>query len=198
MTRTTTLIAIISLLIVAGCRQKMYQTPRYEAYERSTFFRDSLSARPLEAGVVSRSGIRHSDRFPLYTPSDTAAGATTDQRSGMPFPVTQAVLERGQQQFNVYCSPCHSRLGDGRGMIVQRGLRPPPSYHTERLRNAPLSHFYDVMTNGFGAMYSYAARIAPEDRWAIAAYIRALQLSQHAPLDAVPPDKRPELEGTQP
>jgi mono/diheme cytochrome c family protein len=183
---------LFGAIFTVGCRQKMSETPRYEPYERSLFFRDSLSARPIEEGVVSRSGVRYGDQQPIYE-SDTAAQGRT-----MPFPVTQEVLERGQQQFNVYCSPCHSRVGDGRGMIVQRGLRPPPSFHTERLRNAPLSHFYDVMTNGYGAMYSYANRTSQNDRWAIAAYIRALQLSQHATPDAMPPNKRTDLESVQP
>lgn len=186
------------MLVATGCRQKMYETPRFEPYERNTFFRDSMSVRPIEDGVVSRSGTRYGDRFPLYADSDTASGSTATPEPTMPFPVTQEILERGQQQFNVYCSPCHSRLGDGRGMVVQRGLRAPSSFHTERLRNAPLRHFYDVMTTGYGAMYSYKARISSQDRWAIAAYIRALQLSQHASLDAVPPDQRSELEATQP
>lgn len=191
MPRAVIVITIV-LLFAAGCRQKMYQTPRYEEYEASTLFRDSLSARPLEEGVVSRSGVRYGDRFPLYASSDTTVAAADSNRL-VPFPVTRAVLERGQQQFNIYCSPCHSRLGDGRGIVVQRGLRAPPSLHTERLRNAPIGHFYDVMTNGYGAMYSYASRITREDRWTIAAYIRALQLSQHAALDAVPSDSRTEL-----
>lgn len=194
MTRAVTFLTMVGLLFFAvGCRQKMYQTPRYEPYERSLFFRDSLAVRPIEEGVVSRSGVRFGDQTPLLTGADTAAGG-----GGMPFPVTEEVLERGQQQFNVYCAPCHSRVGDGRGMIAQRGLRNPPSFHTERLRNAPLSHFYNVITNGFGVMYSYKSRVPPQDRWAIVAYIRALQLSQHASLDAIPADKRTELGDTQP
>ena len=99
----------------------------------------------------------------------------------MPFPATEEVLERGQERFNIYCTPCHSRIGDGNGMIVQRGYRRPPSYQEPKLLNAPIGHFYDVMTNGFGAMPDYAAQVTPHDRWAIAAYIRALQLSQRAP-----------------
>ncbi len=193
LTQSLIFIALLAVFLALGCRQKMSDTPRYEAYERSLFFRDSLSARPIEEGVVSRSGVRYGDQVPIYE-SDTAAG----QGRTMPFPVTEEVLERGQQQFNVYCSPCHSRVGDGRGMVAQRGLRYPPSFHTERLRNAPLSHFYDVMTNGFGAMYSYANRTSRNDRWAIAAYIRALQLSQHATPDAVPPNKRTDLGTVQP
>lgn len=189
---------------MAGCRQKMVEMPRYDPYEPSGFFRDSMSVRPIPEGIVARSGIRYGGPPPLlaevppYTDVvDTTAGEAAERR-GLPFPATRRVLERGQQQFNIYCSPCHSRLGNGRGMIVQRGLRPPPSFHTERLREAPLAHFYNVMTNGFGAMYSYAGRVSRVDRWAIAAYIRALQLSQYATVDAVPPDTLRALGAIQP
>jgi len=106
-----------------------------------------------------------------------------------PPPVTMALLQRGQERYRINCTPCHSELGDGRGMIVQRGFSEPPSYHTDRLRNAPTQHFYDVMTHGYGAMYSFAGRIAPADRWAIAAYVRALQLSQHPPAHAIQPQQ---------
>jgi mono/diheme cytochrome c family protein len=109
-------------------------------------------------------------------------------------PVTMALLQRGQERFRIYCTPCHSELGDGQGMVVQRGFPPPPSYHIDRLRQARVQHFYDTITNGHGAMYSFAARVAPADRWAIAAYIRALQRSQHASLADVPPDQQGELQ----
>ena len=109
-------------------------------------------------------------------------------------PVTLALLQRGQERFHIYCTPCHSELGDGRGMIVQRGFPPPPSYHITRLREVPVQHFYDVITNGHGAMYSFADRVQPADRWAIAAYIRALQRSQNATLADVPPDRRGALQ----
>jgi mono/diheme cytochrome c family protein len=109
-------------------------------------------------------------------------------------PVTLALLQRGQERFRIYCTPCHSELGDGRGMIVQRGFPPPPSYHIDRLREAPVQHFYDVITNGHGAMYSFANRVQPSDRWAIAAYIRALQRSQNAKLADVPPGQRQALQ----
>jgi len=109
-------------------------------------------------------------------------------------PVTLALLERGQERFRIYCTPCHSELGDGRGMIVQRGFPPPPSYHIDRLREAPVQHFYDVITDGHGAMYSFADRVQPADRWAIAAYIRALQRSQNATLADVPSDQRGALQ----
>lgn len=112
-----------------------------------------------------------------------------DARPVKPPPVTMALLQRGQERFHIYCTPCHSELGDGHGMIVQRGFPEPPSYHSDRLRNAPTQHFYDVITDGYGAMYSFAGRVAPADRWAIAAYIRALQLSQHPPADAIEPQQ---------
>jgi mono/diheme cytochrome c family protein len=109
-------------------------------------------------------------------------------------PVTMALIERGQQRFNIYCAPCHSRMGDGHGMIVQRGFPQPPSYYIDRLRQAPVQHFYDVITHGYGAMYPYAERVAPGDRWAIIAYIRALQASSDARLADVPADKRAALQ----
>jgi mono/diheme cytochrome c family protein len=113
--------------------------------------------------------------------------------SEIPVPVTKELLERGESRFNIYCTPCHSRLGDGEGMVVQRGFAEPPSYHIDRLRDAPIGHYFDVMTNGFGAMHSYASRVEPKDRWAIAAYIRALQLSQNAQVSDLPPEQREEL-----
>jgi len=127
---------------------------------------------------------------PAKTPDDTVQ---FEAKPAAPPPVTLALLERGQQRFRIYCTPCHSELGDGHGMIVQRGFPPPPSYHIDRLRAAPVEHFYDVITHGYGAMYSYANRVQPADRWAIAAYIRALQLSQHASIDDVPTDQRGKL-----
>jgi mono/diheme cytochrome c family protein len=114
-----------------------------------------------------------------------------------PFPITKQDLTRGQQRFNIYCSPCHSRIGDGNGIVVQRGFRQAASYHTERLIKAPIGHFFDVITNGYGAMPRYASRVEPDDRWRIAAYIRVLQLSQNSRIADVPPDRRAELETTQ-
>ncbi len=132
---------------------------------------------------------------PLVGPAKTPSGTVEYQEKPVqPPPVTLALLERGQERFRIYCTPCHSELGDGRGMIVQRGFPAPPSYHIDRLRQAPVQHFYDVITNGYGAMYSYANRVQPADRWAIAAYIRALQRSQNASLSDVPADKRGALQ----
>lgn len=195
MTRPATLFIMLTLLLVGGCRQKMAEAPRYDEYEPSPFFRDSLSVRPIPEGAVSRSGVQFGDQAPLLVGTDTTAGPAG---SALPFPVTRAVLERGRHQYDIYCSPCHSQDGYGDGMIVQRGLQPPPSFHTERLRNAPIDHFYRVMTDGYGAMYSYASRVSPDDRWAIAAYIRALQLSQHAPIELLPSETRQQLESGAP
>lgn len=132
-------------------------------------------------------------KWPALPPSGIVA---RDDALNPPAPpaVTMALLERGQQRFDIYCAPCHSRVGDGQGIIVQRGFPAPPSYYIERLQNAPIQHFYDVITNGYGAMYSYADRVAPPDRWAIIAYIRTLQASASASLDDVPPDKRQVLQ----
>lgn len=133
----------------------------------------------------------HDSNWPALPPPHTVA--RDDKPVPIP-PVTLALLERGQQRFDIYCAPCHSRVGDGRGMIVERGFPAPPSYYTARLRNAPIQHFYDVITHGYGAMFPYADRVAPADRWAIVAYIRALQASADARLADVPPDKRAALE----
>ena len=134
--------------------------------------------------VAACDDMRHQPKQNAYASAAVGPGktpaATVEYRDKpvMPGPVTMALLERGQQRFHIFCTPCHSELGDGHGMIVQRGFSPPPSYHSDRLRNAPPQHFYDVITNGYGAMYSFAQRVPPPDRWAIASYIRALQVSQ--------------------
>ena len=171
---------------LAGCKQKMADQPRYEPLARSTFFQDDRAARPLVEGTVARGQLRSDEH--LYLGKE--GGKTVDR---FPFPVSLAVLTRGQQRFNIYCSPCHDRVGTGQGMIVRRGYRAPPSFHIDRLRQAPAGYFFDVMSNGFGVMPDYAQQIQPEDRWAIVAYIRALQLSQHATLADVPDDQRQQL-----
>jgi mono/diheme cytochrome c family protein len=186
------LLALVGML--TGCREDMQNQPRFKPLRKSDFYEDGRSSRPVIPGTIARGQLR-ADSY-LYT--GMAGKAAGDS---MPFPVTREVLERGRERFNIYCAPCHSRMGDGNGMIVQRGYRRPPSYHIDRLRKAPLGHFFDVMTNGFGAMPDYAAQIAPHDRWAIAAYIRALQLSQNAPAGLVPagttmPSEPPPLPGT--
>ena len=175
------------LLLLTGCRQKMANQPRYDPLEPSTFFQDGMSARPRLAGTVAR-GELSTDPF-----LDTGKinGQVAD---GFPFAVTAEVIDRGQERYNIYCTPCHGRLGDGNGMIPARGLRRPPSFHTQTLRTATTGHFFDVMTNGFGAMPPYAGQVTAKDRWAIVAYIRALQLSQNATAADVPAADRAKLD----
>jgi mono/diheme cytochrome c family protein len=172
-------LGLLLLLTMAACRQDMQDQPRFKPLAENNFYSDLRSARPPVEGTVAR-GQLHEDAY-LYT-----GKVGNNPGDYLPFPVTSDVLARGRQRFNIYCAPCHSRTGDGNGMIVQRGLRTPPSYHTERLRKAPLGYFFDVMTNGFGAMPDYASQIPPRDRWCIVAYIRALQLSQEATMTDVP------------
>jgi mono/diheme cytochrome c family protein len=169
-----------------GCRQDMHDQPKFKALRGSSFFPDGRSARPLETGTVARGFLREDTL--MY------AGRIGDQPAAtFPFPITREVLERGQQRYNIYCAPCHDRTGHGLGMVVRRGYRRPPSYHIDRLRNNPPGYFYDVITNGSGAMPDYAAQIQPKDRWAIAAYIRVLQRSQYATVADVPAGKLDEL-----
>jgi mono/diheme cytochrome c family protein len=172
-------LGLLAVLALTGCRQDMQDQPRFKPLAESDFYADLRSARPPVEGTVAR-GQLHED---TYFYSGKLGNNPGDY---MPFPVTDDVLARGRERFNIYCAPCHSRTGDGNGMIVQRGFRAPPSYHTERLRKAPLGYFFDVMTEGFGAMPDYASQIPPRDRWTIVAYIRALQLSQEATMSDVP------------
>jgi mono/diheme cytochrome c family protein len=171
------------LAALAGCRLDMHLDPKFKPLDKSDFFEDGRSSRALVPGTVARGELRDDTYF--YT-----GMVGKDPGNEMPFPATREVLERGRERFNIYCSPCHSQLGDGNGMIVQRGYRRPPSFHDPRLRAAPLGHFFDVMTNGFGAMPDYAAQIPARDRWMIAAYIRALQRSQNATATDVPPGQQ--------
>jgi len=174
------------MMLVSGCRLDMHLQPKYLPYEPSEFFADGRSERQPVPGTVARGHLRIDEL--LYSGREN--GVEADR---FPFPITRADLERGQQRYNIYCAPCHDYSGSGRGMIVQRGFPQPPSYHVPRLRQASVGHFVQVMTNGFGAMYSYAARVEPADRWRIAAYIRALQLSQNASLQDVPEAERQKL-----
>jgi hypothetical protein len=176
-------LGLLAVLALAGCRQDMQDQPRFKPLAESDFYSDLRSARPPVEGTVAR-GQLHED---TYFYSGKLGNNPGDY---MPFPVTGDVLARGRERFNIYCAPCHSRTGDGNGMIVQRGFRAPPSYHTERLRKAPLGYFFDVMTEGFGAMPEYASQIPARDRWTIVAYIRALQLSQDATMSDVSPGQK--------
>jgi hypothetical protein len=168
-----------AVILAAGCRQDMHNQPKYRPLRASTFFDDSSSARPLVEGTVARGTLQDDAAF--FT------GKIGNQLvRELPFPVTQDVLDRGEERFNIFCAPCHDRTGGGNGMVVQRGYRQPPSFHIDRLRQVEPGHFFDVMTNGFGAMPDYRAQIAPRDRWSIVAYIRALQLAQHAQRADIP------------
>ena len=172
--KTLLLGSLAGTLCLVACRQDMHNQPRYKSFAATPFFGDGRSERPTIDDTVAR-GQLHLDQA-RYTGKENGKDITY-----FPIQITRADLARGQERFNIYCSPCHGRLGDGHGMIVSRGLRQPPSYHDQRLIDAPVGHFFDVMTNGYGAMYSYASRVPVDDRWRIAAYIRALQLSQNAP-----------------
>lgn len=175
-------------LALAGCTNTgiehgMESQPKAKPLAESDFFPDGRASRPLVAGTVAR-GHLHDDTL-LYT------GMNGDKESPVfPYPVTAAMLRRGHERYDIFCAVCHDRAGTGDGMIVRRGFKQPPSFHSDALRNAPPGHFFEVMTNGFGTMYSYADRVSVEDRWAIAAYIRALQLSQNARLQDVPEKDR--------
>ncbi len=168
-----------ALLLIAGCRQDMQNQPKMVPQRGSSMFADHRSARPQVVGTVAR-GQLYEDQY-FYT-----GLIDGKEQNAMPFPVTLEVLERGQERFNVYCTPCHSRVGNGDGMIVQRGYKPAGNYHDPTRLAQPLSHYFYVMTNGYGAMPNYSAQVTPIDRWAIAAYIRALQLSQNATIADVP------------
>jgi mono/diheme cytochrome c family protein len=184
---------MLALLALAGCHRDMYDQPRLEPLEKNTFFDDGRSSRPLVEGVVEYGAISPNDVFN----SGKVNGQFTDE---LPESVTldAALLKRGEQRFNIFCSNCHGFSGDGDGMIVLRGYRKPPTYHSDRLRGMPIGYFFDVATNGFGVMPSYASQIPVKDRWAIAAYVRALQLTQYAKLDDVPEAERQQLENAQP
>jgi len=189
--------ALLVIAICSACRQDMQDQPRYKPQARNDFFPDMRAARLPVDGTIAR-GQLHEDSY-FYT-----GKVGNNPGDVMPFPITHDVLERGQQRYNIFCAPCHSRVGDGKGMIPSRGFsRMPPSYHIERLQKAPAGYYFDVITNGFGIMQGYSAQIPAEDRWKIIAYIRALQLSQKASTADVPagltlPTALPKFEGDAP
>ena len=187
------LLAICVALLLTGCRLDMHVQPRYNPYDPSDFFADGRSERPPVEGTVARGEIVSGPGQVVFT--GMLNGREVD---AFPFPITRAVLDRGRERYNIFCTPCHGWTGDGDGIVVQRGFRPPPSYHIDRLRQAPVGHFFSVITNGFGAMYPYGYRILPRDRWAIVAYIRALQLSRQAKIADVPDAERSKLQGEAP
>jgi mono/diheme cytochrome c family protein len=197
------LLAIASLLLTTGCwKENMGSQPKAKPMQESVFFSDGATARPLVEGTVARGDLeldshlyqgfvdgKPATTFPEHYP--TAADGPFPTRG----PALAAVLERGQEQFTIYCAMCHGDAGDGHGIVIQRGFVPPPNYDVDRLRVAPVGHIFDVITNGYGAMYGYGDRVSAEDRWAIVAYVRTLQLSQGAPVDQLNADQIQELGG---
>lgn len=190
MAKLRIVLGLVALAILVGCRNDMHDQPRFKPLAQSDFYADLRSSRAPVEGTVARGDLREDSYF--YTGK---IGANPGDYMPAEVPVNEETLERGRERFNIYCAPCHSRVGDGNGMLPQRGYRHPPSYHQDRLRKAPLGYFFDVITNGFGAMPDYASQIPPDDRWKIVAYIRALQLSQNAtaadaaghPIPSAPP-----------
>ncbi|GAC1625249.1 MAG: cytochrome c [Candidatus Acidiferrum sp.] len=169
-----------ALLLVSGCnpRQDMANQARQNPLSPSEFFSDGRSERALVENTVIRGSVED-DKYII--PKDSNA---------FPIPVTQELLERGKERYGIFCTPCHGLQGDGNGMVAMRGMKHPPSYHQDRLRQVPNGYIFDVVTNGFGAMYGYSAQIPPRDRWAIIAYVRALQLSRNAPAGQLPAEMR--------
>jgi mono/diheme cytochrome c family protein len=185
--RARALLTAAVLGLVAACRQDMHDQPKLEAYEASAFFADGRTVRPLVAGTVARGRLFEDEHLHRGTLDGVPA-------ESFPFAIERADLERGRERYAIHCAPCHGASGDGDGMVAQRGMRPPPSLHLERLRQAPPGYVFDVITRGFGAMFDFAERIDARDRWRIAAYVRALQLASHAAIDDVPRAERALLE----
>ena len=177
------LVACLAAPLLAGCRQDMHDQPRLKPFGKSTFFADHRAMRPLVPNTVARGRLNEDAH--LFLGKVDGKDAET-----FPMPITKEILARGRERFGIYCINCHGMLGDGNGMIVSRGLKRPPSYHIERLQKSPPGYFFDVITNGFGAMYDQADRINPKDRWAIVAYVRALQLSQNVKFDELSEQER--------
>jgi len=190
-------VALLAVAVLAGCRQDMHDQPRYKPQARNDFFPDMRASRLPVDGTIARGHLQDDTYF-----NTGKSGANPGE--AMPFPVTRDVLARGQERYNIFCAPCHSRVGDGKGMIPSRGFsKMPPSYHIERLQKAPAGYYFDVITNGFGIMQGYSAQIPAKDRWAIIAYIRALQLSQKASAKDLPegealPSAVPNFDGDAP
>ena len=181
--------AALLLIGTAGCelRQAMYDQEKYEPLEASAFFADGMSFRSQVDGTVARGQLMLDEHF--YQGKIQGQLAET-----LPVAVDRQLLERGQERYNIFCAPCHDQTGAGNGMIVQRGIKQPLTFHQQRLREVPVGHFYDVITNGFGVMYSYASRISVADRWAIVAYIKVLQLSQNLEFDQLPAEDQRQLQ----
>jgi hypothetical protein len=188
--RALLVLAGAAALLAAGCarRMDMYNQPKYKGLRASNFFADGKSARDLVKGTVPRGALHEDAHLYRGVVDDTTLVRT------FPMPVTRGVLQRGKERFEIFCTPCHDYLGTGRGIVVRRGFKQPPSFHQDRLRDAPVGYLFDVMTNGFGVMAGYASQVPVEDRWAIAAYIRALQYSQNAKLAELPAADRAAFE----
>lgn len=190
--------------VAGGCRQDMHDQLKYEPLEKSEFFDDGMSSRHPVKGTIARGQLQSDRHFffgrePLESPPEGPDYGTTGELvATFPYPVDAAMMRRGRERFNIFCSPCHAQTGNGDGMIVQRGYREPPSLHSEKVKSAKVGHLYDVIRRGFGVMPAYATLISTEDRWAIVAYVRALQLSKSASLDDVPPAERAKLMGAPP
>jgi hypothetical protein len=187
MGRSGLIVLLVGAALLAGCEKiarNMYDQPRYKPMRESPLFADGTSARPPVPGTVpAASGNLAGTSSGRVGAEQEALKEKLEKAQTLPFPITLQLLRRGRERFDIYCSPCHSVVGDGDGMVARRGFPHPPSYHIDRLRNAPDRHFYDVMSDGYGIMRPYSDRLPPEDRWAIVAYIRALQLSQYARLE---------------
>lgn len=175
------------VLLLSACGRNMFDQPRADTFEASPFFEDGAAARPLPEGTVSR---ERGAIDPVYLTGQDEDGTVSD----VPVEVSVDFLRRGQERYNIYCAPCHGYSGEGDGMIVQRGFPQPTSFHQQRLLDAPVGYYFNAITNGFGRMFSYASRVPVEDRWAISAYVKALQLSQNATLDDVPEEALSEFQ----
>lgn len=186
MTRSA-LIVLTTVVATAGgaCRQDMHNQPKAKPQSKSGFFADGRTGRPPVEGTVARGELREDDH--LYRGKAPDGGWATT----FPFKIDAAILQRGRERYNIYCSPCHGETGLGNGMVIQRGFAiPAANHHQQRLRDAAVGYWFDVITNGFGRMFGYAAQIPVKDRWAIIAYVRALQLSRHATIDDIPEGER--------
>jgi hypothetical protein len=187
--KTLMVLMTVAGFAIGGCRQQMADQPHRRPLEHSDFFDDGMASRPVEPGTVARTGREQNDqRF-----NSKVDGKLVDT---FPFKLTMEVLARGQERYEIFCSPCHDRLGNGQGMIVRRGFTPARSFHDPRLRDAPAGHFFEVITQGFGPMPSYANQLSEHDRWAVIAYIRALQFSRNARLDELPAQDREKMKDT--
>ncbi len=187
---TLAILVLTAALSTTACRQDMHDQPKYEPLEKSSFFDDGMASRPLIEGTVAR------EMPPEWTAFHTGRTPNDEFLTQLPMELDRELLDRGRNRFDVFCAPCHGRTGDGLGMIVRRGFKQPTSFHDPRLRESPVGYFFDVMSNGFGQMSSYASQIPVRDRWAIAAYISALQLSQSIPVDELSPEERHQLDAS--